>query len=86
LAKEQKQSAQTKRKKNPETKVKRKPDATTIAEAVNELEEVARQSAALDEASIRLRAYTIWIEEGQPHGRDLEHWLRARDELLRKAA
>ena len=30
------------------------------------------------EQRIRERAYRIWIEEGQPHGRELEHWEQAR--------
>jgi Protein of unknown function (DUF2934) len=34
-----------------------------------------------DERLIRERAYGIWIEEGQPHGRDLAHWRRASLEL-----
>jgi hypothetical protein len=27
---------------------------------------------------IRRRAYQIWMEEGQPEGRDREHWNRAK--------
>ncbi len=34
------------------------------------------------EAEIQHAAYLLWIEEGQPEGRDLEHWLAAK-ELLR---
>ncbi len=30
---------------------------------------------------VRKRAYLIWLNEGQPHGRDLDHWLRAEWEL-----
>lgn len=30
---------------------------------------------------IRLRAHEIWESEGQPHGRDEEHWQRARAEI-----
>jgi len=30
---------------------------------------------------IRTRAYQIWIDEGQPEGADLRHWLQAADEL-----
>jgi hypothetical protein len=45
-----------------------------------------RASAAveikLSHDAIAQRAYEIWIEEGQPHGRDRIHWERARDELL----
>ena len=33
----------------------------------------------------RERAYHIWIEEGQPHGRDLAHWRRAHRELREEA-
>jgi hypothetical protein len=41
---------------------------------------------SFDEQAIQARAYLIWIDEGQPHGRDLEHWLRACEELERDAA
>jgi hypothetical protein len=27
------------------------------------------------------RAYQIWLEEGQPHGRDQDHWDRAKREI-----
>lgn len=30
---------------------------------------------------IRLRAYAIWKEEGEPEGRDLEFWRRAEAEV-----
>ena len=30
---------------------------------------------------IRERAYLIWVNEGRPHGRELDHWLRAKWEL-----
>jgi len=30
---------------------------------------------------IEVRAYQIWEQEGRPHGRDLEHWIRAAEEL-----
>jgi len=33
-----------------------------------------------DEAKRRERAYRIWLEEGQPHGRDLDHWQRAQEQ------
>lgn len=35
----------------------------------------------LDEAQIKETAYLYWMEEGQPEGRDQEHWLRAVDAL-----
>ena len=34
------------------------------------------------ERRIRERAFQIWIEEGQPRGRDKEHWLIAEAELV----
>jgi Protein of unknown function (DUF2934) len=34
-----------------------------------------------DEHAIRERAYAIWVEEGKPDGRAVDHWLRARWEL-----
>ena len=30
---------------------------------------------------IRERAYQIWVDEGQPQGRELDHWLRAKWEV-----
>jgi hypothetical protein len=33
------------------------------------------------EEAIKIRAYSIWEEEGRPEGRRLEHWLRAVEEL-----
>lgn len=32
--------------------------------------------------SIRIRAYEIWQSENCPHGKDLEHWDRAKRETL----
>ena len=34
---------------------------------------------------VRERAHQIWIEEGKPDGRAVDHWLRARWELEREA-
>jgi DUF2934 family protein len=33
-------------------------------------------------ARIQERAYHLWLEEGQPHGRHDEHWHRAERELI----
>jgi Protein of unknown function (DUF2934) len=33
------------------------------------------------EARVRARAYAIWEAEGQPHGRDEDHWHRATQEI-----
>ena len=34
------------------------------------------------EQNIRDRAHQKWIEDGQPEGRDLDHWLKAETELF----
>jgi len=47
-----------------------------------ELPEVApEKNRAPVEEEVRIRAYAIWVEEGMPHGRDEDHWHRARTEL-----
>ena len=33
------------------------------------------------EARIRERAYDLWVSEGRPDGRDVDHWLRAEQEI-----
>jgi hypothetical protein len=35
----------------------------------------------ISEDRIRERAYRLWVEEGQPQGKDAEHWERARELL-----
>ncbi len=35
---------------------------------------------------LRARAYALWEEEGQPHGRDADHWAAAEAELFGDAA
>ncbi len=40
---------------------------------------------SFDEQTIQERAYLIWIEEGRPEGRDVEHWLLACGEFEREA-
>lgn len=37
------------------------------------------------EAEVRKRAHEIWLAEGMPEGREVDHWLRARRELEREA-
>lgn len=37
-----------------------------------------------DEAEIQHAAYMLWIEEGRPEGRDLEHWHAAREMLCHR--
>ena len=45
--------------------------------------EVARDDSRSDK--IRERAYAIWLDEGQSHGRDEEHWRQAAGEIDREA-
>lgn len=50
---------------------------------------VARERRAIEESlreKIEQRAYEIWENEGGPHGRDVEHWLRAEAEIMRSMA
>lgn len=35
----------------------------------------------ISEEAIRMRSYYIWISDGCPEGKDLEHWQRAKREL-----
>ena len=37
------------------------------------------------EEEVRERAHAIWLAEGMPEGREVDHWLRARRELEREA-
>jgi hypothetical protein len=36
---------------------------------------------AVPDEAIRMRSYQIWEREGRPEGRDVDHWLRALEEL-----
>jgi Protein of unknown function (DUF2934) len=31
---------------------------------------------------IALGAYRLWLQEGSPNGRDWEHWLKSRQQLI----
>ena len=37
------------------------------------------------EEEVSERAHAIWLAEGMPEGREVDHWLRARRELEREA-
>ena len=52
-----------------------------MAEQERIQDEVPANNAAL-EHRIRRRAYQIWMEEGQPDGKDREHFVRAKAEVL----
>ena len=49
---------------------------------------IAREKRAIEESlrqRIEQRAYEIWENEGGPHGRDVDHWLRAEAEITGSA-
>ena len=65
-------------------------DAKRQREIMNDFIAQERTSTAArpepsPEQAIRERAYAIWQEEGRPEGRDVDHWLRAEDEIGSKA-
>ncbi|MGO9418683.1 DUF2934 domain-containing protein [Roseiarcus sp.] len=37
------------------------------------------------EEEVSERAHQIWLAEGMPEGREVDHWMRARRELEREA-
>ena len=44
------------------------------------------ETADPPDEEIALAAYRIWLQEGCPHGRDREHWLKAREQLVARRA
>ncbi|HEX4083888.1 MAG TPA: DUF2934 domain-containing protein [Chthoniobacteraceae bacterium] len=44
------------------------------------------ESADPQDEEIALAAYRLWLQEGCPHGRDREHWLKAREQLIASRA
>ena len=68
------------------------PDAMTIEAAT--IETATFASAALETTTppplthdvIAMRAYELYLGDGAPQGRELEHWLRAERELRDRAS
>jgi hypothetical protein len=46
-------------------------------------EQPVGQSDHDKEEAVRRRAYELWLEEGKAHGRDREHWSRAKEEIAK---
>jgi hypothetical protein len=46
-------------------------------------EQPVAQSDHDKEEAVRRRAYELWLEEGKAHGRDREHWSRAKEEIAK---
>ncbi len=72
-------------------------DATTITSNGNglngqhdaviaSLDENVSVTASPQEHQIAARAYQIWLENGQPEGRDEDNWLQAQRELSSSTA
>ena len=68
---------------NEETETERSTRLGASGEAAGDIDAIIADR--LDEGEIRERAYAIWLAEGQPDGREMEHWLRARQEHAKKA-
>jgi hypothetical protein len=64
-------------------RLKRQIDDPAAVKAICELVGEAEMTAAeLEKCHFtRERAHEIWIERGRPHGRDVEFWLAAEQEL-----
>src|SRR3569833_2335312 len=60
-----------------------RPPVRAFSRFVNAGEE--RMGETDDERSVRDRAYFLWLEEGQPEGRALNHWQRAAGEMHAEA-
>jgi hypothetical protein len=57
--------------------------SATVSVGTAKAASAVQMSAALTPDLVAVRAYEIYLEEGRPEGRDLEHWTRAESELLR---
>jgi hypothetical protein len=42
---------------------------------------MTKPSSSISESRIRELAYRLWLEEGQPQGKEAEHWEKARELL-----
>jgi hypothetical protein len=42
---------------------------------------VAPANDRAEDDRVREGAYLIWVDEGRPHGRELDHWLQAKWEI-----
>ncbi|MCX6971200.1 MAG: DUF2934 domain-containing protein [Verrucomicrobia bacterium] len=46
------------------------------------MEQPDHEPSGPTDEEIALCAYRIWLQQGCPHGRDREHWLKAREQLV----
>jgi hypothetical protein len=62
--------------------------ANQAAEAIYKFRKLLVKESEMQgehEQAIHERAYALWEQDGRPHGRDLEHWLRAVAEISGEA-
>ena len=68
----------------------RKPDTTfetAIRETASDSTTLETTTpAALPHDMVAMRAYELYLDDGAPQGRDVEHWLRAETELRERAS
>jgi Protein of unknown function (DUF2934) len=57
-----------------------------VAHIENGVKPAGVETMVARDESIRERAYAFWIDEGQIHGRDKEHWLAAELEIANENA
>lgn len=57
-------------------------DGVGAAPARLQIGENGMNSASITDDQVREAAYLLWLEEGQPEGRDEEFWFRAQERLM----
>lgn len=62
------------------------PDTTTIEAATFSGATLESTTPPLTHDVIAMRAYELYLGDGAPQGRELEHWLRAESELRDRAS
>ena len=63
-----------------------RPRRPRIAPATTTTSDVSTTTSSLDPSAIAMRAYELYLADGAMPGRDLEHWLRAENELRGRVA
>ena len=61
----------------------KRPKAEKTVARDDERDDVMKR--ARTESEVRERAHAIWLAEGMPEGREVDHWMRARRELEHEA-
>jgi hypothetical protein len=61
----------------------KRPKAASSSLSNDDHDDVMKRAPTEEE--VRERAHAIWLAEGMPEGREVDHWMRARRELEREA-